>query len=525
MSLKPGDIIEKYVVEDTIGQGAMATVYRVRHIQLKSLHALKVLHVHNESVKNRMIQEGMVQSGLRHPNIVAVTDIVEVNNAPGLVMELVEGPTLDRWLQDHRPSLDEAEALFLGILAGMEKAHSDGMIHRDLKPANILLAPVDGRWVPKIADFGLAKAQGRLVDYKATMTGVMMGTPAYMAPEQIKNAAGVDHRADIFSLGCLLYELVVGVVPFENEDWVEVLAAIRKGDYKRAKDVKPDIPERMSRAVDAALMVDFQARVSSVADLRAILLGEHAVRTYTPMVSQMPDRPIPVATVPEIPPPPVPEVPPEPTAQESIKRGLARGLIIGGVILLLALLFIVCANPQRGKGPTLLTPAQQAELAAQQTTAQQEADRLAAEKVAAEKAAAEKAAAEKAEVERLAEEARLAEEKRKAEELRRKGASQPRTPGDPPVVSNPPKEPVVVTPPAPVVPEVEPATLRMNLVDGATPVYKVTRGGKSYDFGSVPPGTYEVRYTYGAASGVKVVTLKSGEVVTVRCSERFKSCS
>lgn len=518
MSLKPGDIIEKYVVEDTIGQGAMATVYRVRHIQLKSLHALKVLHVHNESVKNRMIQEGMVQSGLRHPNIVAVTDIVEVNNAPGLVMELVEGPTLDRWLQDHRPSLEEAEALFLGILAGMEKAHSDGMIHRDLKPANILLAPVDGRWVPKIADFGLAKAQGRLVDYKATMTGVMMGTPAYMAPEQIKNAAGVDHRADIFSLGCLLYELVVGVVPFENEDWVEVLAAIRKGDYKRAKEVNPEIPERISRAIDAALMVDFQARVSSVADLRGILLGENAARTYTPMVSQMPERPTAVAPVPEEVVLPPPEPPPEPSARESIRRGLTRGLIIGGAILLLALLFIVCANPQRTKAPPLLTPAQQAEVAAQQVAAQQEAERLAAEKVAA-----EKAAAEKIEADRLAEETRLAEEKKKAEEAaKRKDGGKPRTP---PAVVEPKDPPPVLPPSTPSAPEIEPGTLRMNLVDGATPIYKITRGGKSYDFGSLPPGTYEVRYTYGVASGVKVVTLKSGEVVTVRCSERFKSCS
>ena len=137
MSLHPGDIVEKYVVEGVIGQGAMATVYRVRHQQLRSVHALKVLHVHNDSVKNRMIQEGMVQSKLIHPNIVSVTDIVEVQAAPGLVMEFVDGPTLDRWLQEHRPTIDEAEALFVGILSGMEKAHSEGMIHRDLKPAKI----------------------------------------------------------------------------------------------------------------------------------------------------------------------------------------------------------------------------------------------------------------------------------------------------------------------------------------------------------------------------------------------------
>lgn len=192
MTLKVDESIEKYVVEAEIGVGAMATVYRVRHAQLGSLHALKVLHVNNDSVKQRMIQEGQVQSGLRHPNIVTVTDIVDVNGAPGLVMELVEGPTLDNWLQNHRPSMADAEALFHGILNGMERAHAHRLIHRDLKPANILLAPVDGRWVPKIADFGLAKAQGKSLDLKRTQAGVMMGTPAYMAPEQIKDASAVD---------------------------------------------------------------------------------------------------------------------------------------------------------------------------------------------------------------------------------------------------------------------------------------------------------------------------------------------
>lgn len=295
-----GDVFEKYRIEGVLGQGAMATVYKARHTMLDSVHALKVLHIQNEGVKARMIQEGKVQSGLRHPNIVSVTDIIDVKGAPGLVMEYIEGPTLEKWLTEYRPSMEEAEALFLGVLSGIERAHNMNLIHRDLKPANVLLAPVDGQWVPKITDFGLAKTQVRLVDFKATMTGVMMGTPAYMAPEQIRDASSVDHRADIFSLGCMLYELMCGVVPFDHEDWVEVLAQVKKGEYKAPESHNPNIPNRTRLAIQAALCVDIQKRVASVAAFRAILIGEivPGERSFPKNVPVSPTMPG-VPTVPE----------------------------------------------------------------------------------------------------------------------------------------------------------------------------------------------------------------------------------
>jgi serine/threonine protein kinase len=359
VTLKVDDSIEKYIVEAEIGVGAMATVYRVRHTQLGSLHALKVLHVNNDSVKQRTIQEGQVQSGLRHPNIVTVTDIVDVNGSPGLVMELVEGPTLDSWLQNHRPSMEDAEALFHGILNGMERAHAHRLIHRDLKPANILLAPVDGRWVPKIADFGLAKAQGKSLDLKRTQAGVMMGTPAYMAPEQIKDASAVDHRADIFSLGCLLYELMVGQVPFHDEDWIEVLHRIRKGDYQPPEEVNPLLPPRICAAIRSCLVVDVNGRVGTVSGLRSILLeegegtmaGPVATSPTSPLVS-LPGAP---TLMKESPVGPSRDdhavlVPPAPISDsQAIVRGLVRGLGAGGVILLVAFAIIFWMDTQRQK--------------------------------------------------------------------------------------------------------------------------------------------------------------------------------
>ncbi len=360
MNLKVDESIEKYVVEAEIGVGAMATVYRVRHAQLGSLHALKVLHVNNESVKQRMIQEGQVQSGLRHPNIVTVTDIVDVNGSPGLVMELVEGPTLDSWLQNHRPSMDDAESLFHGILNGMERAHAHRLIHRDLKPANILLAPVDGRWVPKIADFGLAKAQGKNLDQKRTQAGVMMGTPAYMAPEQIKDASAVDHRADIFSLGCLLYELMVGQVPFHDEDWIEVLHRIRKGDYQAPEDANPLLPPRICAAIRSALVVDVNGRVATVAGMRSIMLGESEGTLRGPVATSPTSPLVSLPGAPTFMGGETPQssrrddeavlVPPAPISDsQAIVRGLVRGLGAGGVILLVAFAIIFWMDTQRQK--------------------------------------------------------------------------------------------------------------------------------------------------------------------------------
>ncbi|MBA2320108.1 MAG: serine/threonine protein kinase, partial [Deltaproteobacteria bacterium] len=210
MDLAPGTEIDRYVVEEVIGRGGMAVVYRVQHKKLGTSHALKVLLIPAPAIQERMLQEGRVQATLRHPNVVNVTDVIDVNGSYGLVMEFVDGPALDRhlWQQKHL-SLEEAEIIGRGILAGVAAAHAQSMIHRDLKPANILLARSErGDLVPKVTDFGLAKIlRGTSLDTaSATRTGHTMGTPQYMAPEQIRNAKTVDERADVFSIGALLYE-------------------------------------------------------------------------------------------------------------------------------------------------------------------------------------------------------------------------------------------------------------------------------------------------------------------------------
>ena len=291
--LAPGTEVDRYVVEDVIGRGGMAVVYRVHHKKLGTAHALKVLLIPAPSIQERMLQEGRVQATLRHANVVNVTDVIEVNGSYGLVMEYVAGPALDRYLwQEQKLTLAVAEGIGRGIIAGIAAAHAQNMIHRDLKPANILLATSEHEAiVPKITDFGLAKVlRGTALEIaSATRTGHTMGTPQYMAPEQIRNAKSVDERADIFSLGALLYEVVCGTAAFPGDDVYDVFTRITNGQYVHPRDHVPDLPRRIEDALIGALEPDFERRVQSAADLLAIWTGERP--WIPPAVPESPDSP------------------------------------------------------------------------------------------------------------------------------------------------------------------------------------------------------------------------------------------
>ncbi len=270
--LQPGQVLDRYTVIDELGRGGMAVVYRVRHNALGSLHALKVLTLHGASIQDRLVQEGRVQAGLRHPNIVAVTDVLDVDGSPGLVMELVQGPSLEDWLLHNKPDLVTAEALFRGVLAGVRRAHRLDLVHRDLKPGNVLLEVTEEGMIPKVADFGLAKLLETQGGLSRTRTGIAMGTPAYMAPEQIRDAKNVDARADIFSLGCILYELVVGASPFEGPDVLSIFNSVCEGRYVSATE-RVAVTSSMQRAIEGCLQVDRDQRLSSCDAVLDVLDG------------------------------------------------------------------------------------------------------------------------------------------------------------------------------------------------------------------------------------------------------------
>ena len=265
--LQPGTAIDRYTVLGVLGQGGMAVVYRVQHNQLRSVHALKVMAVAAHSFEERMMREGRAQSSLRHPNVVAVTDVVDVAGSPGLVMEYVSGPPLDRLLAKHRLTPPQAAHLGRQILGGVSAAHRHGLIHRDLKPANILLDPQDDELIPKVADFGLAKLLDPPEGGLHTRSGVAMGTPAYMAPEQIRDASRVDTRADVFAAGAILYEMCTGERPFHGDDALAVFAAIAAGRVVPPRERDPRVTEGMDRVIRDALATDADQRPADATEL------------------------------------------------------------------------------------------------------------------------------------------------------------------------------------------------------------------------------------------------------------------
>jgi tRNA A-37 threonylcarbamoyl transferase component Bud32 len=199
---------------DLIGQGGMGAVYKARQTKLDRLVALKILpqtaHA-DPAFAERFTREARAMARLSHPNIVTVHDFGEVNGLYYLIMEFVEGPNLRQVLQASKLAPDEALKVVPQICDALQYAHEQGIVHRDVKPENILF---DKRGQVKIADFGLAKLLGR--DGKAfTLTGTqqVMGTPHYMAPEQVDRPLEVDHRADIYSLGVVFYEMLTGELP------------------------------------------------------------------------------------------------------------------------------------------------------------------------------------------------------------------------------------------------------------------------------------------------------------------------
>ena len=275
MKLSPGTVIERYTVQDLIGSGGTALVYRVEHNKLHTLHALKVLTITSEDIRDRMLLEGQVQASLKHLNIVAVSDVLEVEGNPGLVMEFIDGPSLELALQKYKLSNHAAEVLFHGVLAAVRHAHDQGVAHRDLKPANVLLAHTANGYVPKVTDFGLAKVfEGAQLPTGETRSGIAMGTPSYMAPEQVRDARSVDIRADIFSLGCILYELLLRQRTFPGDEALEIYNAICVGRFVPPRQIVPDLPDRLNDAIRGALVVERDNRIPDCATLMRVISGE-----------------------------------------------------------------------------------------------------------------------------------------------------------------------------------------------------------------------------------------------------------
>ncbi|MEQ1502076.1 MAG: serine/threonine-protein kinase, partial [Myxococcota bacterium] len=277
-------IADRYVVEGLVGVGGIAEVYRVRHAELGSQHALKVLTWRRKSLADRFLKEGMFQAQLGHPNVVAVTDILRFDGHVALVMEYVDGITLEQWLAQHGAlPVQDAFALFVPVLAAVAAAHDRKVFHRDLKPANVLLAQTAVGWVPKVADFGIAKFVVEEMGEGKTSEGMAMGSPGYMAPEQIRDSSSVDQRADVFALGAILFEMVTGRKAFADADGMVAITSTLDRDPPELElaDLSPDA----ASAIRKAMSKDREQRfVDCRAFARALGIGSH------PLLLEMSER-------------------------------------------------------------------------------------------------------------------------------------------------------------------------------------------------------------------------------------------
>lgn len=295
-----GEIIGQYEVLRTLGEGGIARVYLVKHRKLGTRHALKILHYRSDVMAKRLLQEGRIQAQLRHPNVVAVTDVIETDGHVGLLMEYVDGATLADVLADGVPMAPkDALPLFGQLLAGVGAAHRQGVLHRDLKPGNVLLHTDGDRLVAKIADFGIAKVAAEVTGgvggaERLTRTGMSMGTPGYMAPEQLVDASRADRRADVFALGVILYEMLAGKSPFLRDDLVTTMTATSRGEHARLDALVPSLPAALVAAVERALAVRPDDRFATCEEMLAAL----AVEAPAPPAAGPPARPNPTLVAP-----------------------------------------------------------------------------------------------------------------------------------------------------------------------------------------------------------------------------------
>jgi len=278
----------------------MGAVYESESPDDRRPLAIKVLaldYLTDADIKNRFIEEGHTCQRLIHPNIVRVFDVgTAEDGTPYIVMELLDGVPLSAYTRSGgRVPLAQAGLILQGILAGLGAAHAQGIVHRDLKPENVFLArEPGGAFSAKILDFGIAKvmdAAGGMGN--KTRTGVLLGTPAYMSPEQIKNAKDVDARADLWSAGVMLYEMLTGRVAFHAPTEYARLAAVLNTSPPPLETVEPGL-SRLSAFVQLAMQKDRALRFQTGLEMARALsaaLGVEAHPVAGLPLSRLPDVP------------------------------------------------------------------------------------------------------------------------------------------------------------------------------------------------------------------------------------------
>jgi serine/threonine-protein kinase len=286
-------LADRYELGPVLGEGGMARVHRGYDRHLRRPVAVKVLappYDRDRGFVERFRREARSAAGLSHPNVVSVFDSGSYHGTHFIVTEFVDGETLaDRLRRGPMPP-EEAVAVAVDVCRALQAAHHRGLIHRDVKPGNVMLLP-DGR--VKVVDFGIARAAG---SDTLTRTGVVMGTTAYLAPEQASGQP-VDERADLYALGCVLYEMLTGAVPFRADTPVATMYRHVNEDPPPPSSIQP-VPPGLEAVVLRCLEKDPRRRFGSAAELEQALLGARGDTTPLEVASAAETQPIAIGTAP-----------------------------------------------------------------------------------------------------------------------------------------------------------------------------------------------------------------------------------
>lgn len=292
--LRDGERLQQYLIEKKVAKGGMGWLFKAQHTTLKMPVAIKVLmphHSEDPELRGRFLNEARIQCRLKHPYIVQVTDTIEVDKLLGIVMEWVEGGALMGYMhrQGELLSFQQIWAIMSPVLEALQYAHEKGVIHRDIKPDNILLQQDGELIIPKISDFGLAKLE-RGLSHNWTKDGEALGSIRYMPPEQIRNTKGVDHRADIYSLGVVLYFMACGKFPFSGTPQ-ELLYSHISQTPPRPQEINPAVSFQFEDVILCCLQKDPDNRFQSCRELLAAL-SEVSLEYMSPSAAAYMGQPV-----------------------------------------------------------------------------------------------------------------------------------------------------------------------------------------------------------------------------------------
>ncbi len=369
MALNIGDTIGDYQIVGILGAGGMGKVYKVRNVISDRVEAMKVLLpnlTEAPELADRFIREIKTLASLNHPNIAALHTALRQENQLLMIMEFVEGRTLEDRLREGPVTVWEAVDAISQALLALGYAHERGIVHRDIKPANMM---VTATGEVKLMDFGIAKA---MADRKLTMTGTTLGSLFYMSPEQVKGSATLDGRSDLYSIGVTLYELVTGTRPFKGDSDYSIMVAHLEQQPVPPLQVDPTLPSSLNEIIMTAIQKDAEQRFQTAQAFRVALEsvkeGLIPPPNYKPAAySAAAPAPTPtfIPTQVAAPPPQAAQAapPPPPPAVAKSHRGLWMGLGALVAVAVLAVAAIQLPKWYRTRAgsappPVVETPAQ-----------------------------------------------------------------------------------------------------------------------------------------------------------------------